>query len=513
MILDSKAAYRHKIRTPEEIAEIVGDFGARDTSVCMCHGTFDGVHPGHVLHMSYAKEHAGILIASLTADAQITKGNAKPHYPEELRALNLAAYQMVDFVVIDREATPLKNIATIKPDFFAKGYEYKGQNPKTAEETAAVEAYGGQMMFTPGDIVYSSSAILAQHAPNVANEALAATMDAHGLTFADIRDALDKIAGLRVHVVGDTIVDTITETATIGASGKTPTLSVQVHGKRDYVGGAAIVAKHLKAAGAEVTYSTVLGRDAPGLFVTREMAEAGIRFRPFIDATRPTTDKNAVVAGGYRLLKLDTVDNRPLSEHAIDSLLESLRVVAADVVVFSDFRHGIFTRDTIPRLTDAIPMVAFRAADSQVASRWGNILDFHGFDLVTPNEKEARFALGDQDSVVRPLISSLYDKSGCRTVIMKMGDRGVLTQQAPLGDDHYLHTVGSFARSVVDAVGAGDALLAYASLSIKATGSALIGSILGSIAAALECEVDGNTPISVAEVGARLNRIERDLTG
>ena len=72
-------------------------------------------------------------------------------------------------------------------------------------------------------------------------------------------------------------------------------------------------------------------------------------------------------------------------------------------MVFSDFRHGIFNRGTIPPLTAAIPPGAFRVADSQVASRWGNILEFQGFDLITPNEREARFALGDQDSVVRPL--------------------------------------------------------------------------------------------------------------
>jgi hypothetical protein len=69
--------------------------------------------------------------------------------------------------------------------------------------------------------------------------------------------------------------------------------------------------------------------------------------------------------------------------------------------VFSDFRHGIFNRDTIPHLTKALPPKAFKVADSQVASRWGNILEFRGFDLITPNEREARFALGDQDLVVR----------------------------------------------------------------------------------------------------------------
>ncbi len=63
------------------------------------------------------------------------------------------------------------------------------------------------------------------------------------------------------------------------------------------------------------------------------------------------------------------------------------------------------SRSSSPR----IPAGAFQVADSQVASRWGNILEFQGFDLITPNEREARFALGDQDSGVRPLASQLYD--------------------------------------------------------------------------------------------------------
>ena len=124
---------------------------------------------------------------------------------------------------------------------------------------------------------------------------------------------------------------------------------------------------------------------------------------PIIDPTRPTTNKNAIVAGGYRLLKVDTLDNRSISERILAQLVDADPRTPADAVVFSDFRHGIFNRDTIPQLTDAIPDGRVPVADSQVASRWGNILDFKGFDLITPNEREARFALGDQDSVVRPL--------------------------------------------------------------------------------------------------------------
>ena len=63
--------------------------------------------------------------------------------PQELRALNLAAFEMVDYVIIDRNATPLENIEIIQPDYFAKGYEYDatGLAPKTAEEARSLRLW------------------------------------------------------------------------------------------------------------------------------------------------------------------------------------------------------------------------------------------------------------------------------------------------------------------------------------------------------------------------------------
>jgi sugar/nucleoside kinase (ribokinase family) len=62
---------------------------------------------------------------------------------------------------------------------------------------------------------------------------------------------------------------------------------------------------------------------------------------------------------------------------------------------------------------------------------------------------------------------------------------------------------------VVDAVGAGDALLAYATLAKVATGSDAIATILGSMAAACECELDGNIPVTPADVRAKIDAVER----
>lgn len=507
----SRHLLSHKIKSPEQVRDAIGP-RPRKKKAIMCHGTFDVVHPGHVRHLLYAKTKADILIASLTADAHITKGNMRPYVPEDLRAINLAALEMVDYVVIDRDPTPLRNLALIRPDYFAKGYEYTaGQvHPKTQEEIKVLESYGGEMIFTPGDIVYSSSALLELAPPNIAVDKLLLLMQAEGLTFRDLRNSLGKLQGLRVHVVGDTIVDSHTYTSMIGGMTKTPTISVRFERRTDFVGGAGVVAKHLRAAGAEVTFSTVLGNDGYKTFVLDDLTSFGVHCLPIIDETRPTTNKNAIVAEGYRLLKVDTLDNRSISDKTVEQLRRQVQNTKCDAVVFSDFRHGIFNRSTIPPLVSAIPAGAFRVADSQVASRWGNILEFEGFDLLTPNEREARFALGDQDSVVRPLAQELHQRSGCKTLILKCGDRGIITyRSAPPSDVRAFFTVETFADRVVDAVGAGDALLAYATLVLVATGNDVIASIVGNMAAAIECEHEGNVPVSPDLVLKKLDTVEK----
>ena len=502
--------YKYKLKTKEELIKIIGNF-PRAEKVIICHGVFDVVHPGHVRHLAYAKTKADKLVITITADRHIKKGIYRPHIPEGLRALNLAAFEMVDYVIIDEEATPLSILETIKPDYFAKGFEYtsSGLPQATQEEANVVEEYGGKMIFTPGDVVYSSSNFLNLALPKVQIEKLLHLMEYNNITFNILRETLSNFSNFHVHVVGDTIVDTYTRTNFIGGQTKTPTFSVLYQGHEDYIGGAGIVSQHLKAAGAKVTFSTVLGEDRLKDLVIDGLKESGVDVKAIIDSTRPTIQKNAIISGGYRLLKIDTLDNRPISNDIIDKLVKEISNSKADSVVFSDFRHGMFNRMSVPVLTKSINKNAFKVADSQVASRWGNITEFKEFDLITPNEREARFALGDQDSTVGRLASLLKDSCSYKNLILKLGERGIFCSNSNSESKDSYFSVDSFANNVVDAVGSGDALLAYSTLAMMSTKSLVIASILGSMAAACECEIDGNVPIKTENVLAKIDAVEK----
>ena len=504
-------SYRRKLKTREELKQIIGA-RPRKKSVIMCHGVFDLVHPGHVRHLMYAKSKADILVASLTGDSHISKANFRPFVPQELRTMNLAALEPVDYVIVDDNPTPLENIKFLQPDFFAKGYEYfnGGVHPKTSEEIATLNHYGGEIIFTPGDVVFSSSAFIEQALPDLSIEKLEVLMQSEGITFDFLRKTLELFKGVRVHVAGDTIVDSYTHCTTISSgTTKTPTLSVKYERQMDYAGGAAVVSKHLAKTGAKVRFTTVLGDDALKNFVMDDVKKAGVDAEFIVDHTRVTTQKNVFISDGYRLLKFDKVDNHPISGKILEQLKASLAASQVDAFVFSDFRHGIFNHETIPQITASLPKGPLRVADSQVASRWGNILEFQEFDLITPNEREARFALGDQDSVVRPLALELYKRAKCKALIMKLGARGIIGYVKPSFDVRSFFTIDSFAGGVVDAMGSGDALLSYATLALVTTKSPVVASILGSMAAGVACEREGNNPVSPKDILEKLDSVEK----
>ncbi len=504
--------YTHKIKTLTELCDTLHPF-PREHSVVLCHGVFDVVHPGHVRHLLHAKSKASVLVASLTADRYVTKGNYRPHIPEALRAAHLAAFEMVDYVLIDQYATPLNTITRLQPDLFAKGFEYvsSGLHPKTAEEEQALTAYGGRMLFTPGDVVYSSTALLHMSEPDLRYEKLATLLDYYKISFSEIERSLDAIHGMHVHVVGDSIVDGFLYTSMIGGQTKTPTLSVRHESQINYLGGAAIVAQHLKAAGAHVTLTTLLGQDPRQKFILEELSKSGVRVNAVIDENRPTTYKNAVIAEGHRLLKIDTLDNSSINDRCLLQFEKAIKKTSCDIVICSDFRHGIFNRRTIDRLLKAIPEQAFKVADSQVASRWGNITEFKHFDLITPNEREARFALADQDSGIILLANQLYATAHCKKMILKLGEKGLLACYAPEGSEETPFFVPNFVAHVVDSVGAGDALLAYATLVLAKTDNLVLASLLGIVAAACECEREGNYPISPEHIREKLKSIQPHL--
>jgi rfaE bifunctional protein kinase chain/domain len=504
--------YSFKVLNKKEILKTLNKLRKEKKKIILCHGNFDVVHPGHVRHLIYAKSKADILIVSITADQFINKGLYRPHVPEKIRALNLAAFEAVDYVIIDKHKNSIPIINFIKPNFFAKGFEYqknKTMPEATKEEFNLMKKIKGEMIFTPGDVVYSSTKFINSYAPDIKMEKLMSLMETNNLNFEKIKNIINSFSKIKIHVIGDTIVDSYTETSLIGGQTKTPTISVLREKNIDYIGGAGVVALNMYHAGAKVSFSTVLGNDKLGSFVKQKL-KSKINFFPYIDNSRPTTNKNLIVCNNHRLIKIDTLDNQPITKKIVESILNDIsKIKNLNGVVFSDFRHGMFNKSNIDIFVKKLKKNIFKSADSQVASRWGNICDFINFDLITPNEKEARFSVSDQDSGMSLLSNKIIKASKCKNLILKLGSRGVFAVENKPSRNAF--HIDSFANSVVDAVGTGDAMLAYSTLAQIASKSLLASTIIGSAAAACKCEKDGNNPISRDDVLRKIIELEKKI--
>ena len=500
-----------KIIKPDQLKKILNK-KYKNKVIGHCHGTFDIVHPGHIRHFIYAKQKSDILIASITADRFITKKFEGTFLNEDLRARNLAAISIIDYVVIDYNQEPLKLLDLIKPNYFLKGFEYSSlKNTKTIEEVKILKKNKGEVLFSPGDEVYSSSTIQNIYKPKLELEKLYSIMDSSKITFDITKKNINKFKSQTVTVIGDTIIDKYIYTKILGQTSKTPTFSVKKMSEKIFVGGAGIVAMHLKSLGAKVNYISVIGNDKYGKYAKKVLDKHNISFYFVEDKSRPTTVKERYWAENYKLLQVDTLSNHSISKESIIKINKKIKSLNSDAFIFSDFRHGIFNKETIKIFSSSIPKKSIKVADSQVSNRWGNILDFKGFDIIFPNEKEARFALANQDSPVRNVGTEVLKKSKSRYLILKLSERGLLVYKKSGIYPKDFFPIGSFVKNLVDGIGAGDALLAASTLSFLSSKNILISSVTGNIAASLACEQDGNIPIKPKDLLKRLEEIGGDF--
>src|SRR5688500_12068485 len=183
---------------------------ASDKTVVHCHGCFDIVHPGHIQYLQFARSQGDVLVVSLTADPNVNKGVARPLIPEDLRAASVAALECVDAVYVNRDPTALELLNQLRPDVYVKGREYEtNQDPRFLAERDAVVRHGGRVIFSSGDDVFSSTALIGAMAGLDAfnEEKVRRYRRQFDLTSAGLMSLVHSFRDLKVVVVGDYVLD------------------------------------------------------------------------------------------------------------------------------------------------------------------------------------------------------------------------------------------------------------------------------------------------------------------
>lgn len=513
-------SYLDKIKSREELAQIVSAAKADGVKVAHCHGCFDILHPGHLRHLTWAASQGDMLVVTVSSDAVVGKGSGRPYVPERLRAETLAAIEVVAHVAIDDGEWAGPILELLEPDIYIKGKEFEDvYDGRFGRERRLVESYGGRVMFSSGDVVYSSSHIIDNHRERLEpiREHLQAYCARQGITVATLERALEGARGKRVLVLGETIVDRYVHTDPVGMSADSPVLVVRPKEEETFIGAASIVAAHVASLGAIPHLVTVVGDDSAGEEVRASLESRGLSASIVVDPTRPTIVKKRYLAEGKKLLNVNT-----FREHRLDAEVERevLARVAeqsdVDAVIVSDFSYGAITDAMLAhvaklRAERGIPV----AGDVQLGNRLASVARVKGVSVITPSEREARVSLSDKESGVADLGVRLLQETGNDAVCVTLGGRGMMVVERgalrveELQAEPHLHELKrrltieylpAVPRVPVDPMGAGDAALAAMTCALAGGGSLLEAAFLGNCAGAVEVGAMGNVPVSRADV-------------
>ena len=474
-------------------------FGSR---VVFVSGNFNTIHPGHLRLLRFAAECGDFLVVAISSD-----DSDGVMVPANLRLEAISSISFVNHSFILKD--PLSDlIRQLQPNIVVKGKEHEFRvNP----ERAAVESYGGKLIFSSGEMRFSSIDLLKREMIDSNLSSIVRPKDfpkRHNFTMADLRATVSKFKGFRVTVVGDLIVDEYISCDALGMSQEDPTLVVTPIQNQMFIGGAGIVAAHGQTLGATVNFISVSGRDATADFANNRLDNYGVSVDIFEDVSRPTTLKQRFRSSGKTLLRVSHLRQHDISHDIARKIGDAVKAALpkTDLLVFSDFNYGCLPQALVNEISQECKRRnILMVADSQSSSQIGDVSRFTDMMLLTPTEREARLAVRDFDSGLVVLAEKLRIKSQAKNIVLTMGAEGLLAHAATKKADEWLtDRLPAFNSAPKDSAGAGDSFLISCSMAL-AVGADIWQSIyLGSVAAACQVSRVGNMPLKPEDFALEL---------
>ncbi|MFC1756641.1 PfkB family carbohydrate kinase [Patescibacteria group bacterium] len=485
-----------KIKSLEELRPIIDDLKKRGKKIVLSHGAFDSIQHGHRHYLRESKKLGDILVVSVVADKFVRKGLTNPIFNQDVRMETIVSFEFVDFVVLCEELGAWDIIQGIEPDIYAKGTDSKRQldNPASglSKERNAVERHGGEICFTQSFPIHSVN-ILNRYSNNIPEDILVFLGEfGEKYNMADITEFLDRLCGLKVLVIGETVVDEYRFMSPLGKPSKATVLCAQYKNKEIFAGGAIVLANHIASICSNVDLISSLGRkDSQESFIRSSLKYNVTPYFLFQDDI-PTTVKRRFIdqTSGSKLFEeyiyekkaLLVSDEKKLAQHLKKSLPKY------DLVIVLDYGQGFFSENVIDVLSKESKFLAVNAQTNSGNTGFNYVTKYPETDFVCIDEMEARLAVQDDEMGLKKVIGSICEKTGADKIIVTLGGAGCLSYER---NGKFVKTP-SFAFSVLDPVGAGDTFLAFSSPCVASNFPMEVVSFIGSVASAVAVGILGN---------------------
>ena len=318
----------------------------------------------------------------------------------------------------------------------------------------------------------------------------------------DFGKLFDAFSGMRIGIVGDLMLDTYMWGRVDRVSPEAPVPVVVLDHKEFRAGGAGNVALNCRSLGANVSLFSVCGNDEDARLLLDLLNAQQVQTGGVIKSSeRITTSKTRIISRNQQMLRLDAEMTTSVSARDEAALLAKLNDFVADespaVIIFEDYNKGVLTDKLIREM---ISLCRKSGVITAVDPKRQHFFSYAGADIFKPNMKEVKEALNLLVDEVTPGVfekihNELHLQLGHNISFITLSDKGVYYQQDDQGG-----IIPSHLRNIADVSGAGDTVIAVASMVYAATRNILLMAEVANIAGGLVCEEVGTVPISAQKL-------------
>ena len=313
----------------------------------------------------------------------------------------------------------------------------------------------------------------------------------------DFNKLFQSFLSLKVGVIGDVMLDTYMWGSVERISPEAPVPVVSLHKKEYRVGGAGNVALNCKTLGAQVFMLTAMGNDAEAIHLEELFNSSGINTSWLVKTNnRITTSKTRIISRNQQMMRLDNEVTNDLSPDDENAMLQKVETFIStekpDIIIFEDYNKGVLTESLIAKVTKLCLAAGVLTA---VDPKRKNFFSYKNVNIFKPNLKEVKEGLNiiTDCSNEEALIKVHNELSGIlshQISFITLSEKGVFYQQ---NDSHKI--IPSHFRNISDVSGAGDTVIAAASLVYASTKNIQLMAEVANIAGGLVCEEVGTVAI------------------
>lgn len=314
----------------------------------------------------------------------------------------------------------------------------------------------------------------------------------------DFEKLFHQFSQIKVAVIGDVMLDTYWWGKVERISPEAPVPVVAVSKKEQRIGGAGNVALNLQSLGAAVTVLSVLGKDDDGAQLVKLFDDNNINTKYLVHSEqRLTTNKIRIISRNQHMMRLDAELTSDISKADEERLIYAFEnFIAAEmpnVVVLEDYNKGVLTANVIAKI---IELCRHHKIVTTVDPKRKNFFAYKGVDIFKPNLKEVKEGLNllsDEVSLaaLKDIHVQLQDKLKHQISFITLSEKGVF-----YNDDKTAAVIPTHIRNVADVSGAGDTVIAVASLVYATTKNVVLMADMANIAGGLVCEEVGTVAIN-----------------